>query len=74
MVNRFAIILIKIYKIFISPVLGNNCKFHPTCSEFAIEALSQRPFFESIFLITKRLIRCNPWSNGGYDPLEVKEN
>lgn len=74
MINRIAIFFIKLYKLFISPVLGNNCKFYPSCSEYAIEALSKKSFFKSVFLILKRLIRCNPWSKGGYDPLEVKEN
>lgn len=74
MINKLAIFLIKLYRILVSPILGNNCKFYPSCSEYAIEAFSKKSFCKSVLLIMKRLIRCNPWSNGGYDPLEVKEN
>ncbi|MCX7770528.1 MAG: membrane protein insertion efficiency factor YidD [Proteobacteria bacterium] len=74
MINKIFILLIRIYKFFLSPLLGNNCKFYPSCSEYAIEAFSTKPFHISLFLVVKRISRCNPWSRGGYDPLEVKEN
>lgn len=74
MINKLAVVFIKLYRLFLSPLLGNNCKFYPSCSEYALEAFSKCTFIKAVFLVTKRLVRCNPWSNGGYDPLEIKEN
>jgi len=50
------------------------CKYIPSCSEYAKESFTQTNFFNAIYLIIKRLIRCNPYSNGGYDPVTVKRN
>lgn len=67
--NSFFIILIKLYKIFISPILPNSCRFIPTCSTYAIEAYKKYPFFIATFLTIRRVLRCNPLFKGGYDPL-----
>lgn len=67
------IYLIKIYKKTLSPILtflGVRCKYHPTCSEYTIEALKKYGFFKGCFLGIKRILKCNPWSKGGYDPLK----
>ena len=67
------IYLIKIYKKMLSPILsflGVRCKYHPTCSEYTIEALKKYGFFKGCFLGIKRILKCNPWSKGGYDPLK----
>ncbi len=53
----------------ISPLLGRNCRFEPSCSEYSLQALSKYGVFKGIFLSIKRLIRCHPWSGQGYDPL-----
>ena len=70
----FLIKLIKIYKFFISPLLANSCRYSPTCSDYTIEALKTHGFLKGIFLSLKRIISCNPWGSGGFDPVkkEVK--
>lgn len=67
--KHFAIWLIKLYKKFISPALPPACRFTPTCSEYAIEAFRKRGFFVGLILTVWRLLRCNPFCRGGYDPV-----
>ena len=66
--------VIKIYKFLISPLLGNSCRYLPTCSEYSIDALKTYGFFKGIFLSIKRILSCHPWGSGGFDPVkkEVK--
>ena len=66
--------LIKIYKFFISPLLGNSCRFAPTCSDYSIEALKTYGFLKGFFLSFKRIISCNPWGGSGFDPVKKNEN
>ena len=62
--------IIKFYQILISPHLGSNCKFYPTCSNYAIEALRKYGFFKGLYLSVSRILKCNPWSqNCGCDPV-----
>ena len=61
--------LIKLYRIFISPLLGSNCRHSPTCSEYGIIALKKYGVFKGTFLTAKRIIKCNPLFKGGYDPV-----
>ena len=63
--------LIRGYQIIISPWLGNNCRFYPTCSQYALEALGLHGFFRGSLLAIKRICRCAPWSDGGYDPVPL---
>ena len=63
------ITLIRLYRIFISPLLGNNCRHTPTCSEYGIIALKKHGVFKGIFLTAKRILKCNPLFKGGYDPV-----
>ena len=73
--NILTIILIKLirgYKYLISPLLGNSCRYLPTCSEYSIEALKTFGFFKGLLLSFKRILSCHPWNNGGFDP--VKKN
>ncbi|WP_124946812.1 membrane protein insertion efficiency factor YidD [Sulfurirhabdus autotrophica] len=67
--SRFIIYLIKGYQILLSPFIGNSCRYTPTCSEYACQALNKYGFFKGLFLGTKRISRCHPWHHGGYDPL-----
>lgn len=60
-------IIIKAYKFFISPLLGNNCRFYPSCSEYAQESLEKLGLFRGIYFIVKRLLRCHPFAKGGVD-------
>ena len=71
--NIFTYILIKIikfYKYLISPLLGNSCRYLPTCSDYSIEALKTFGFFKGLYFSLKRIISCNPWGNSGYDPVK----
>ncbi|MGB4269530.1 MAG: membrane protein insertion efficiency factor YidD [Spirochaetota bacterium] len=63
------VLLIKLYKLVISPVLPNACRFYPTCSQYAIEALTRHGLFKGGFLSVKRILRCHPFCDGGYDPV-----
>jgi putative membrane protein insertion efficiency factor len=62
--------VIKIYKFLISPLLGNSCRYLPTCSEYSIDALKTYGFFKGIFLSIKRILSCHPWGSGGFDPVK----
>ena len=61
--------LVKLYRKFISPIKPACCRFTPTCSAYAIEAFSKRGFFVGFILTVWRILRCNPFSRGGYDPV-----
>ena len=61
--------LVKLYRLTISPWLGMNCRFQPTCSEYAIEALQKHGVFKGSWLAAKRIGRCHPWGGSGYDPV-----
>ncbi len=61
--------LVKFYGIAISPWLGGNCRFQPTCSEYTIEALQTHGVLRGSWLAAKRIGRCNPWGGSGYDPV-----
>jgi putative membrane protein insertion efficiency factor len=60
---------IRLYKRFISPVLPPGCRFQPTCSEFGYEAIERHGVIKGIALTAWRLLRCNPFNRGGYDPV-----
>jgi hypothetical protein len=61
--------LVRFYRLAISPWLGMNCRFQPTCSEYAIEALRRHGVFRGTWLAVKRIGRCHPWGGSGYDPV-----
>lgn len=61
--------LIKAYQYLISPWLGNRCRFHPSCSAYAAEALQKHGLLKGLKLAVLRLGRCHPWSDGGHDPV-----
>jgi putative membrane protein insertion efficiency factor len=61
--------LVRAYQYAISPMLGNNCRFHPTCSAYAVEALERHGPFKGLWLALRRVGRCHPWHPGGYDPV-----
>ncbi|MDD5329088.1 MAG: membrane protein insertion efficiency factor YidD [Sulfuricella sp.] len=67
--SRLAIALIKGYQYLISPLLGPRCRFSPTCSEYACQALAKYGIFKGMWLGTKRICRCHPRHPGGYDPI-----
>ncbi len=61
--------LIRAYQICISPLLGKNCRFTPTCSAYALEAIQKYGPGKGLFLSIKRILKCNPFHEGGYDPV-----
>ncbi|WP_147204620.1 membrane protein insertion efficiency factor YidD [Segetibacter aerophilus] len=63
------ILLIKFYQLAISPILGQKCRYTPTCSHYAKEALEKHGFFKGFWLAIKRIVSCNPWGGQGYDPV-----
>lgn len=68
--KKILIFFIKVYKKGISPVIGRNCKFYPTCSEYTLQAIEKYGSLKGSFLGIKRILKCNPFSKGGYDPLK----
>ncbi len=64
--------LIGLYRKFISPIKPKCCRFTPTCSAYAIEAFKKRGFFAGLILTAWRILRCNPFCRGGYDPVPDK--
>ena len=65
--------LIRVYQKFISPIKPACCRFTPTCSSYAIEAFTKRGFFIGLLLTVWRILRCNPFSKGGYDPVPERK-
>lgn len=61
--------LIQAYRFGISPFLGRSCRFHPSCSEYALESLERHGVFRGLWLAVRRIGRCHPWHPGGYDPV-----
>lgn len=71
--GRIAILLIRFYQIFISPMLGQHCRFYPSCSQYTLEAIKEWGFFKGIWLGIKRISRCHPLNPGGFDPVPRKQ-
>jgi putative membrane protein insertion efficiency factor len=67
--SRILIALIRVYQFAVSPLLGQRCKYYPSCSSYAIGALREHGVIRGLGLASWRLLRCNPFSNGGYDPV-----
>ena len=71
---KAAILLIKGYQKMFSPWLGQRCRFHPTCSNYSIDALRQHGMVHGLWLGVKRICKCHPFHLGGYDPVPEKNN
>ena len=67
------IAIIRFYQLAISPLLGSNCRFYPTCSHYAREALEKHGALRGSWLALKRIGRCNPWHAGGVDPVPERQ-
>lgn len=72
MIRRFLLFLIRGYKRFLSPLMGNNCRFIPTCSSYAMEAIEVHGALKGLGMSLWRILRCNPFCKGGYDPVPMK--
>lgn len=68
--ERCCLLLLKGYKFYVSPFLPPSCRFTPTCSEYAMEAVQRYGFFRGLRLSLFRLLRCHPFCKGGYDPVK----
>jgi uncharacterized protein len=64
---------IMVYRVVISPAIPRRCKYEPTCSRYAVEAIREYGILKGLVLAVWRLLRCNPWSHGGYDPVEAQQ-
>jgi putative membrane protein insertion efficiency factor len=69
MIAWLFLLLIKIYQLVISPLLGSNCRFTPTCSQYGVEAIKKYGPFKGGWLTLKRIGRCHPWGKHGHDPV-----
>jgi uncharacterized protein len=67
-----AVAPIRFYQRVISPAFPRRCKYEPTCSEYAVRAVREFGILRGLILAGWRLLRCNPWSHGGYDPVEAQ--
>ncbi|MCB1676767.1 MAG: membrane protein insertion efficiency factor YidD [Halioglobus sp.] len=67
--QRLLILLISCYQLCLSPLLGNHCRFYPTCSSYARDAIAEHGAIKGIHLALRRLAKCHPWHEGGFDPV-----
>ncbi len=65
----FFIFIIRFYQLFISPFFAANCRFNPTCSQYAIEAIKKYGIICGTKIASKRITKCHPWGDSGYDPV-----
>ncbi len=72
MIKQTVITTIKIYQAGISPLLGSHCRYYPTCSHYAVEAFEKLPAWKAFGKSLWRILRCNPFARGGFDPV-IKE-
>ena len=69
LLTKFFCFLVRAYQILISPLFPKCCRFEPTCSNYALEAFKKYGAYKGLYLTIKRIIKCNPYHEGGYDPV-----
>ncbi|MBI5890512.1 MAG: membrane protein insertion efficiency factor YidD [Nitrosomonadales bacterium] len=67
--KKILLLLVRGYQLLIRPVLPPSCRFSPSCSQYSIEAITKYGALKGLWLTIRRVIRCNPWNPGGYDPV-----
>ena len=72
MIRDFLVLVLKGYRLLLSPWLGSSCRFEPTCSRYGIEALERHGAAAGSYLTLRRLVRCQPWCEGGCDPVPAE--
>lgn len=72
--DRLLIAILRIYKRWISPLLGPRCRFHPTCSEYAVQAIARFGALRGSWLALRRILRCHPLHPGGHDPVPPRHH
>jgi len=65
--------LLRAYRLLISPLYGQVCRYHPSCSAYALEAVTEHGALRGSWLSLRRLLRCHPWAAGGYDPVPARD-
>jgi uncharacterized protein len=68
--RSLVVFVLRLYQRWISPAFGPRCRYYPSCSEYAVQAVQRFGIFRGLVLASWRLLRCNPWSHGGVDPVE----
>jgi hypothetical protein len=71
MIKKLLIGIIKVYKSLISPLFPNTCRFHPTCSTYAMEAIHEYGAIKGVYLAIIRISKCHPFHSGGFDPVPI---
>ena len=72
--KKILILLIRFYQKFISPMFPAKCRFYPTCSQYTLEAIKEHGAIKGTYLGIRRILKCHPFHEGGYDPVPKKEN
>jgi uncharacterized protein len=70
LIRSVAVTPIRVYQRLLSPIVGQRCRYYPSCSEYAAQAITRFGILRGLVLAGWRLLRCNPWSQGGFDPVE----
>jgi len=70
LVARILILLVELYRYSLSPVIGQSCRFYPSCSHYAQDALRKYGAYRGSIMAARRVLRCRPWHEPGYDPVE----
>lgn len=70
--REFLRLLVRAYRLLLSPSLGSACRFEPTCSAYALESLERHGAMAGSYLTLRRLLRCHPWCDGGHDPVPLR--
>jgi len=71
---RVAMLFIRLYQRAVSPILPSTCRFEPSCSQYGYEAFATHGFFRGFYLTVRRILRCNPFHPGGYDPVPDRDS
>jgi len=71
-IRRLAVLPIRVYQRLLAPGLGARCRYYPSCSEYAAQAIETFGILRGLVLAGWRLLRCNPWSRGGFDPVDAQ--
>jgi putative membrane protein insertion efficiency factor len=69
MMARILVSIVKAYQLVLSPFFGQQCRFYPTCSHYAVEAIQKHGALRGSYYTVRRLLRCHPWCDGGHDPI-----
>jgi uncharacterized protein len=72
LMSKILIVLIVFYQKYISPLKPATCRFYPSCSDYAIQAIQKHGFYKGTFLAIRRILKCHPYHAGGYDPVPDK--